>query len=299
MGYREKEFCMEDYIITATAAGATVRVFAAVTTNMVREAQETHGLTPVTTAALGRTITATAIMSKMLKGEKDSLTVQIKGDGPIGGIVAVSDCNANVRGYVYNPEVSIPLKSNGKLDVSGAVGEKGYMNVIRDLGLKEPYIGYVHLVSGEIGEDIAYYYASSEQIPTVVALGVLIDTDYSVLQAGGYLIQLMPDADEKIINYIENTVASIPSISSLLYNGEAPEGILDIIFGEKDLKIIGKSPCKYVCNCSKDRMERNIISLGKKEILSIIEEQHEAEVQCHFCNKKYLITEEELLALIE
>lgn len=290
---------MEDYIITATAASSTVRAFAAVTTNMARDAWKTHGLTPVTTAALGRTITAAALMSKMLKNERDSLTIQIKGDGPIGGIVAVSDKNANVRGYVYNPEVSIPLKSNGKLDVSGVVGKKGYMNVIRDLGLKEPYIGYVDLISGEIGEDIAYYYALSEQVPTVVSLGVLIDVDGSVINAGGFIIQLMPDADDSIINYIENTVASIPSISGLLSSGETPEGILDIIFGEKDLKIIEKSPCKYICNCSKDRMERNMISLGKKEIMSIIEDRHEAEIQCHFCNKKYYFTEQELYSLIE
>jgi molecular chaperone Hsp33 len=289
---------MEDYIITATAAGTTVRTFVAVTTNMVSNALATHALTPVTTAALGRTISAAALMSKMLKSEKDSLTIQIKGDGPIGGIVVVSDMYANVKGYVYNPEVNLPLKENGKLDVSGAVGKKGYMNVIRDLGLKEPYIGFVDLVSGEIGEDLAYYYALSEQVPTVVSLGVLIDTDGSVLNAGGFIIQLMPDADEKIISYIENTIASIPSISGLLSSGETPEGILDIIFGEKDLKIIEKSPCKYQCNCSKDRMERNIISLGKEEILSIIEQQQGAEVECHFCNKKYLFTKDELLALI-
>ena len=290
---------MEDYIVTATAAGSTVRAFVAVTTNMVSAALETHHLTPVTTAALGRTITAAALMSKMLKSEKDSLTIQIKGEGPIGGIVVVSDVAANVKGYVYNPEVDLPLKSNGKLDVSGAVGKKGYMNVIRDLGLKEPYIGFVDLVSGEIAEDIAYYFALSEQIPTVVSLGVLIDTDGSVINAGGFILQLMPNAEEKMISYIENTIASIPSISRLLSSGETPEGILDILFGEKDLIIMDQSPCKYQCNCSKDRMERNIISLGKEEILSIINEQQGAEVECHFCNKKYFITKEELLAFVE
>lgn len=289
---------MKDQIVTATAAGSTVRVFAADTTNMVKSAWETHGLSPVATAALGRTITATAIMSKMLKGEQDTITVQIKGDGPIGGIVAVSDHQANVRGYVHNPETALPLNNVGKLDVSGAVGKKGYMNVIRDMGLKEPYIGYVELVSGEIAEDIAYYFAASEQIPTVVSLGVLIDTDGSVLNAGGFIIQLMPGADEKIINYIENTIASIPCVTYLLASGENPCGILDIIFGEKDLKIIDIRDCKYQCNCSRERMENNIICLGKSEIQSIIDDQHEAEIQCHFCNKKYYFSEKELSILI-
>lgn len=290
---------MEDYMISATAAGGTVRAFAAATTNMVRNAWETHELTPVTTAALGRTITATALMSKLLKNAKDTLTIQIKGDGPIGGIVAVSDCSANVRGYVYNPQVVLPLKENGKLDVSGAVGKKGYMNVIKDLGLKEPYIGFVDLISGEIGEDIAYYFAYSEQVPSVVSLGVLIDTDGSILHAGGFIIQLMPGAEEDLINYIENTINSIPSVTELMSYGETPEGILDIIFGEKDLKILEKSPCHYLCNCSRDRMERNLLSLGEKEIVSIIEEQELAEVQCHFCNKKYHFSKHDLLELIQ
>ena len=290
---------MEDYIVIATAAGATVRVFAAVTTNMVREAVKTHNLTPETTAALGRTLTATAMMAKMLKNPKDTLTLQIKGDGPIGGVVTVSDYNANVRGYVHNPEVTAPLKENGKLDVSGVVGTKGYLNVIKDYGLKEPYVGYVDLISGEIAEDVAYYFASSEQVPSVVALGVLVDTDGSVLHSGGYIIQLMPGVEESLINYIENTIQCIPSITQLLAYGETPESILDILFGEKDLKIVDTSPCSYVCNCSRERMERNILSLGIGEIQSMIEEQHGAEVQCHFCNQKYQFSQEDLEELLE
>ncbi len=289
---------MEDYIVSATAAGGTVRAFAASTTNMVKQAAALHGLSPVASAALGRTLTASAIMSKMLKGEKDTITVQIKGDGPLGGIVVISDSMANTRGYVHNPQVAVLFNDEGKLNVGEVVGKNGYMNVIKDLGLKEPYIGYVNLISGEIAEDIAYYFASSEQVPSVVALGVLIDSDGSVINAGGYIIQLMPGAEEQMISYIENTVASIPSVSAMLAYGEAPEGILDIIFGEKDLKINSKSPCAYLCNCSRERMERNLISLGRPEILSIIEEQRGAELQCHFCNSKYQFSEEQLKALI-
>ncbi len=290
---------MEDYIVTATAAGGTVRVFAAVTTTMVKEAKHTHGLSPLASAALGRTLTAGALMSKLLKGKKDTLTIQIKGDGPLGGIIVVSDVDANVRGYVHNPYVELPLNEYGKFDVASGVGKKGYMNVIKDLGLKEPYIGFVDLISGEIGEDLAYYFASSEQVPSVVALGVLVNQDGSIANAGGYIIQLMPGADDQLISYIENTICSIPSISNLLSYGETPETILDIIFGEKDLKIIDTSPCSYSCNCSRERMERGIVSLGSKEICGIIDEQHGAELQCHFCNSKYQFSEQDLKDILE
>lgn len=289
---------MEDYIVRATAAGGSVRMFAAVTTNTVREAVRIHGLSPLASAALGRTMTAAVMMSQMLKGEKDTITIQVKGDGPLGGLVVVSDRHANVRGYVYNPRVYLPLNAEGKLNVGEAIGE-GYLNVIKDFGLKEPYIGYVDLVSGEIGEDITYYFATSEQTPSAVAVGVLVDTDESIINSGGFIIQLMPDAEPAIINYIENTLGAIPSISRLLSYGETPESIMDIIFGEKDLKIIDKVPCSYKCNCSRERMERNIISLGRQEIADIIKEQHSAETQCHFCNNKYHFTEQELLSFIE
>jgi molecular chaperone Hsp33 len=290
---------MEDYIVSATAAGGTVRAFAANTTNMVREAKETHALSMVASAALGRTMTAAAIMSKMLKGEKDTITIQIKGNGPLGGVVVVTDTKANVRGYVYNPQVELPLNDIGKLDVGGAIGNEGYMNVIKDLGLKEPYIGYVNLVSGEVGEDIAYYFAYSEQVPSVVALGVLVDSDGSIVNAGGYIIQLMPGAEESLISYIENTINAIPTVSQLLAYGESPEGILDIIFGDRDLKIMAKSSCGFVCNCSRERMERNLISIGRNEIQGLINDQHGAELQCHFCNKKYNFDEKELQDLMQ
>lgn len=290
---------VEDYVVRATAAEGMVRAFAAVTTNMVREARDLHGLSPAASAALGRTLTAAALMSKTLKGEKDTLTIQIKGEGPLGGIIAVSDSNANVRGYVYNPDVHIPLNSAGKLDVSGAIGGNGYLNVIKDLGLKEPYIGYVNLVSGEIGEDIAYYYAYSEQVPSVVSLGVLIDVDGSILYAGGFIIQLMPGAEEELVDFLEKRINSLPAVTTLLSGGKDAEGILELILEEKGLVVADKVPCRYVCNCSRDRMERNILSLGEKEIRDIISEQHGAELQCHFCNKKYKFSEEDLLKLIE
>lgn len=285
---------MQDYIVSAIALDGTVRAFAAVTTNMLKEAREIHKLSPVASAALGRTLSAAAMMSKSLKGIKDTITIQIKGDGPLGGIVVVTDSQAKVRGYVYNPSVYLPLNISGKFDVSGAVGKKGYLNVIKDMRLKEPYIGYVDLVSGEIAEDIAYYFAYSEQIPSVVSLGVLVDSEEQILNSGGFIIQLMPGANDNTIDFLENKIKSIPPITKLMENGETPESILGIIFKEVDLKVIDKTACTYQCNCSRERMERNIISLGSKEIEKIIEEQHGVEAQCHFCNMKYYFSEDEL-----
>jgi len=288
---------MDDYIIRAVTVGGQVRAFAAVTNNTVGEAASIHNLSPVASAALGRTLTAAAIMSKMLKSEGNIITIQIKGDGPLGGVVVVSDYQANLRGYIYNPEVYIPLNSKGKLDVAGAIG-KGYLNVIMDLGLKEPYIGYVDLVSGEIAEDIAYYFAYSEQTPSIVSLGVLVSPEGKILSSGGFIIQLMPDAEEETISFLEKRIKDIPSVTTMLYEGKTPEDILKYIFEGMELKISDKSPCKYKCNCSKERMERGIISLGKKEIQGMIKEQKGAEAQCHFCNKKYWFNAEELEKLM-
>jgi len=290
---------MEDYIITASAENHTVRAFFARTTGMVSRAQEIHRLSPTASAALGRTLTAAAMMSRMLKENRGSITIQIKGDGPLGGIVAVTDSKANVRGYVHNPDVHLPLKEDGKLDVGGAVGRNGYLNVIRDLGLKEPYIGYVNLVSGEIAEDIAYYFASSEQTPTVIALGVLIDPDGSVSGAGGYMIQLMPGAGEDIIEFIEGKISRLGPVSKIISDGKGPEEILEMVLRERNPEILDKTPCSFSCNCSRERMERNLVSLGKKEIEDIISEQHEAEVQCHFCNTKYHFSEDDLKKLLD
>ena len=289
----------KDYIVRATAANGYVRAFAAVTTNMVNDARKVHELSPVAAVALGRTMTAAAIMSQFSKSPTDTLTLQIRSDGPLGGIVVVADANSNVKGYVYNPKVYLPLNEAGNFDVGKAVGKNGYLNVIKDFGLKEPYIGYVKLVSGEIGEDIAYYFVCSEQVPSAVSLGVLVGEDENVLNAGGFIIQLMPDADESIISYLEDKINNLPPITKMLSQGKTPENILEEILGEKGLKILEKAECQYKCNCSRERMRRNLISLGKGEIEDMIKEQHGAEVECHFCNTKYNFSEEELRELVE
>jgi Disulfide bond chaperones of the HSP33 family len=290
---------MGDYIIRAIAAEGMIRAFAAITTDMVSEAGKIHGASGVATAALGRTLTAAAMMSKMFKNDRDVLTIQIKGDGPLGGIVAVSDSKANVRGYVNNPLVYLPLNNYGKFDVAGAIGKNGYLNVIKDLGMKEPYVGYVDLYTGEIGEDIAYYFAVSEQVPSIVSLGVLVAPDESVINAGGFMIQLMPGADEGLVEFLESKVGNMQPVTSLFEIGKTPDDILNLILGEKGLEITDKTSCGYLCNCSRERMERNLISLGAKDILEIMQEQHGAELQCHFCNRKYNFSEQELLQLVQ
>lgn len=286
----------KDYIIRATAAKGTVRAFAAVTTGLVEKASEIHGLSPIATAALGRTLTAAAMMSKMLKGEKDKLTIQIKGDGPLGGIVVVSDSNANVRGYVNNPIVDLPLNERGKLDIRTAVGF-GYINVIKDMGLKEPYIGFADLVSGEIADDLTYYFATSEQVPSTVALGVLLNAG-GVKSAGGFIIQLMPDAEEETVEKLEKRLIGFPPISGLLSEGASPEQILDMLLEEMEPKIIEKVPCYYKCNCSRERMERNLLSIGKEDLLEILEDGKGAELECHFCNTKYNFSHEDIEVLL-
>lgn len=290
---------MKDYIIRATAFNDTIRAFAAITTNIVQTAKDMHDTSPVATAALGRTLTAASIMGCMLKNKEDTATIQIRGDGPLGGIIAVTTSDSKVRGYVYNPQVYLPLNEKGKLDVGGAVGKNGYLNVIKDLGLKEPYIGYVKLVSGEIAEDMAYYMTYSEQIPSVVALGVLINPDGNISNAGGFVIQAMPGADDSVVERIEKNVLAMPPVTAMLSEGNTPENILQRAFDGESYKIIDTVDCEYKCNCSRERMTRNLISLGRDEILDIINEQHEAQLECHFCNKKYHFTEEELRALIE
>lgn len=294
-----RESDMEDHIVRATAADGYVRAYAAVTTNLVQEARRIHETSGVATVALGRTLTAAAMMARMLKNDKDTMTIQIKGGGPLGLIVVVTDAFSNVRGYVHNTKVYLPLNQAGKFDVAAAIGKDGYLNVIKDLGLKEPYIGYVKLVSGEIGEDLAYYFAASEQVPTVVAVGVLVGPDENVLAAGGYIIQLMPGASEEIIGYIEEKVMFADSITCMLTDGMDAEAVLRSLLGEKDLQVIERLPCSYRCTCSRDRMERNLITLGAEEILKMADEQHGAELQCHFCNSRYHFTEEELRALIK
>ncbi len=288
---------MKDYIVRATAAQGTVRAFASVTTELVNKASGIHDLSPIATAALGRTLTAAGMMARMLKGENHKLTIQIKGDGPLGGIVVVSDSGANVRGYVHNPGVELPLNDHGKLDIRTAVGY-GYINVIKDLGLKEPYIGYAELVSGEIADDLTYYFATSEQVPSTVALGVLVDAT-GVAGAGGFIIQLMPDAEEETVEKLEKRLIGFPSISRLLAQGEMPEKILDMLLEDMEPKIIEKSPTAFQCNCSKDRMERNLMSIGKNDLLEILEDGHGAELQCHFCNTKYNFSHQDIERIIK
>lgn len=288
---------MKDYIIRATAAEGTVRAFAAVTTELVNKASVIHGLSPIATAALGRTLTAAGMMSKMLKGEKDKLTIQIKGDGPLGGIVVAADSMANVRGYVHNPDVDLPLNERGKLDIRTAVGY-GYINVIKDMGLREPYIGFADLVSGEIADDLTYYFATSEQVPSTVALGVLVDKD-GVTSAGGFIIQLMPGAEEETVEKLEKRLIGFPSISKLLADGSTPEQILDMLLEDMNPRVIEKIPTSFTCNCSHDRMERNLISIGRNDLLEILEDGKGAELQCHFCNKMYNFSHEDIEKLIK
>jgi len=286
-----------DCIVRATAGNGSVRAFAAETRETVNEAFRIHKTSPVITAALGRTLTAGAIMGYMLKDEEDILTISIKGDGPAGGIIVTADNKPTVKGYCFNNVVDIPLKQNGKLDVSGALG-KGSFTVIKDLGLKEPYVGQIPLVSGEIAEDLTYYFAVSEQIPSAAALGVLVDIDYSVKQAGGFLIQLMPDADDKIITALENKMSQIKSVTSMFEKGMSAEDILEDILGEFGLNILDKTGVSFECNCSREKVEKALLSIGKSEIEDIIKNDKKAVLHCHFCNKDYEFDEEYLKKLL-
>lgn len=289
---------MSDYIVRAIAGGGSIRAFAATTGEMVQHARQVHHTSPVASAALGRMLTAAAMMGGMLKGEKDLLTLQIRGLGPLKGVVVSSDSHCRVKGYVFNPNVEIPSKHPGKLDVSGAIGE-GYMSVIKDIGLKEPYAGRIQLVSGEIAEDLTYYYAQSEQTPSAVGLGVLVDTDTSIRCAGGFIIQLLPDAPEEIISTLEQRLNTIPYVTDLLDMGQTPEGILEMLLEGLDMKILDKVPTEFYCNCNKERVEKTLISIGKEELEKIIKDDKKANLHCHFCGKEYDFTEEELLTLLE
>lgn len=289
---------MKDYIVRATAAAGSIRAFAASTTNMVQTAAEVHHTSPVASAAIGRVMTAAAIMGITLKGEKDLITIQIKGEGPLKGIVVTADSKANVKGYVYEPQVEVPPKYPGKLDVGGAIGA-GMLSVIKDIGLKDPYIGQVPLVSGEIAEDLTYYFANSEQIPSIVALGVLIERDQSIKQAGGIIIQLMPGATEDVIGKLEEKLQTIPSITKMMENGWGPEQMLQEVLGDMNVQVLDKVSTQFSCNCSRERVEKVMISIGLKDLEEILEEEKKATLHCHFCNKEYLFNEEDLKQMIE
>ena len=289
---------MGDYILRATAANDSIRAFAATTKDTVQKARELHDTTPVASAALGRLLTAGAMMGVMLKNEDDLVTLQIKGDGPLEGELVTADCKGRVKGYVFNPHVDIPPKSPEKLDVGGAVG-KGFLTVIKDLGLKEPYVGKTELISGEIAEDIAYYYATSEQVASAVALGVLVDKDTSIKEAGGFIIQLMPGVSEEIISKLEFRINTIPYITELLSMGDTPESILNLILGDMDLKIIDKIPTEYFCGCSRERVEKALLAIGEKDLQQLLEEDKKAELSCHFCNKVYNFDENDIKRLLD
>ena len=288
---------MGDYIIRATAANDSIRAFAATTRETVQKARELHNTTPVASAALGRLLTAGAMMGIMLKGEKDLVTIQIKGDGPLEGEIVTADSKGRVKGYVFNTNVDIPPKSPTKLDVGGAVG-KGFLTVIKDLGLKEPYVGKTELVSGEIAEDLTYYYAKSEQVASAISLGVLVDTDTNIKQAGGFIIQVMPGITEEILSRLESRINVVPYITELLSMGDTPESILNLILGDMDLQIIDKVPTEYYCGCSRERVEKALLAIGKDDLKKILEEDKKAELSCHFCNKVYNFDENDLKRLL-
>ena len=280
---------MNDYIIRATAANDQIRAFAAVTTEMVETAREHHNTSPVATAALGRLLTAGAMMGSMMKGEKDVLTLQIKAGGPLQGITVTADSQGNVKGYVGNPDVCIPANSKGKLDVAGAVGP-GFLTVIKDMGLKEPYSGQVMLQTCEIAEDLTYYFATSEQVPSAVGLGVLMNKNNTVRQAGGFIVQLMPFAEEDVISKLEQNVQKINSVTNLLEEGHTPESLLEKVLEGFDVQINEKMDTRFHCNCSKERVEKALISIGRKELNEMIQEGKPIEMNCHFCNTNYTFT---------
>lgn len=287
---------MKDYIIRGTAAGGQIRAFAAYTKEMAETARAAHNTSPVATAALGRLMTGAAMMGIMMKGDKNLLTIQMRGDGPMEGMTVTADSHGNVKGYVNNPEVMLPANAKGKLDVGGAIGA-GYMSIIKDLGLKEPYVGQIELQTGEIAEDLTYYFAASEQTPSIVGLGVLMEKNNTVKQSGGFIVQLMPNATEEVICHLESKLGELKSVTTMLEEGKTPEEILELILGDLGLELMEKADTKFYCNCSKDRVAKALISVGKKELELMIQEDKEIELNCHFCNTNYTFDVEELKEL--
>ena len=284
---------MNDYILRATAANAQIRAFAMTSRALVEEARRIHNLSPVITAALGRLLTAGAMMGSMLKGDKDVLTMQIHCNGPVRGLAVTADAKANVKGTALEPQVMLPPNALGKLDVGGAVGN-GILSVIKDMGLKEPYVGQTQLQTGEIAEDLTYYFATSEQVPSAVGLGVLMEKDNTVRQAGGFIIQLMPSADDETINALEEKLKTMDSVTNILDAGSTPEQLLELLLGGLGLEINDTIPAQYYCDCSRERVERAIISIGKKDIQEMIDDGKQVEVRCQFCDKIYNFEVEDL-----
>ena len=288
---------MGDYIVRATAANNQIRAFAATTKELVETARAAHNTSPVATAALGRLLTAGSMMGVMMKGEKDILTLQIKAGGPLEGITVTADSKGNVKGYVGNPNVILHANDKGKLDVAGAVGV-GFMNVIKDMGMKEPYVGQTVLQTSEIAEDLTYYFANSEQVPSSVGLGVLMEKDNTVKQAGGFIIQLMPFASDELIDVLEKRLNEFSSITSLLDAGKTPLDIIKDVFEGYDVVVTDELPTEWHCNCSKERYYNAVLSLGKKEIASLLEEGEPIEVNCQFCNSHYKFSPDELKEML-
>lgn len=286
-----------DIILRGTFGNNSGRIFVANTHDTVNKAFEYHKTSPVMTAALGRTLTGAAMMGSMLKGENDLLTITVKGDGPGAGLTVTADSKARVKGYVYNPAVDMPLKPNGKLDVAGALGF-GNMTVIKDLGLKEPYVGQIPLVSGEIAEDLTYYFAKSEQVPSAVALGVLVDRDYSVKQAGGFIIQMLPNAEDEMIDALEEKMRTLPSITQMLEQGMSCEDIMNETVGSFAPVVMDKIPVEYYCNCDRERVEKALVSVGRDELEDILKKDKQATLHCHFCNKDYHFSEEDIRKIL-
>lgn len=289
---------MKDYMVRATAAEGQIRAFAIQGREMVEEARRRHDTSPVVTAALGRLLEAGAMMGMMMKGEKDLLTLQIDCSGPVKGLTVTADSHGKVKGFAKVPQVMLPPSKIGKLDVGGAL-DLGVLSVIKDLGLKEPYVGQTELKTGEIGDDLTYYFANSEQTPSSVGLGVLMERDNTVKQAGGFIIQLMPFAEEELIDKLEKKLQSMESVTAYLDRGLGPEELLEELLGEFGLEILERMDTEFSCNCSKERVEKAIISIGRKELNEMVQEGKPIEVKCHFCNEAYEFTIEDLKKIIQ
>ncbi len=289
---------MEDYIVRGTGCDGQIRVFAATTKGVVERAREIHQTSPVATAALGRLLTAGGMMGCMMKGNDDLLTLQIRGNGALGGVVVTADSRGLVKGYVYEPMVLLPPNAKGKLDVAGAIGQ-GTLSVIRDLGMKEPYVGQVDLQTGEIAEDLTYYFAASEQIPSSVGLGVLMSRNNTVAQAGGFILQVMPFAEEKTIAHLEKSLSEVSSVTSLLEQGMTPEDILEKLLGKTGLEITDTLPVAYQCNCSRERVMRALAGIGKKDLEEIAAEGKPVEMSCQFCNSVYTFSVEDVKEILK
>ncbi len=286
-----------DKLIRVTCANGSVRAFFAYTKNTVNKAHKIHQTTPVVTAGLGRLLTAGLIIGQTLKNDKDLVTLMIKGDGPMKGLIATSNNKGLVKGYPYNNYVDIPLKPNGKLDVGTAIGS-GTLTIIQDIGLKEPYNGSIPLISGEIADDLTYYFAKSEQIPTSIALGVLVDVDYSVKESGGFMIQLLPGAEDEVIDIIEKSLQELPPVTTLLNEGKSVYDLAEIVLGDLGVNVVDEIEVDFKCECTIDRVEKALISVGIKDLETILKEDKQAELSCHFCNKKYTFDENHLIKLV-